>query len=206
MNTPTDTHTSPIIEALYHNFLLRDVFAKIVPGFFVIAAFGLIWPTALPYFQTSGSIPWYMIIVAIGGSWLFGFAVQAFGEKLWILRHHPEAFNSDEQRYELRVKFAKVANLTQIKQVERYVVVKEATGNAAAALILFQVMVLIRIIEGLIWPDTGIRFEGLSFESVMMVAVCLPISLALMSSSWSHRDKQYKYMQVVHRLSSAENG
>ena len=77
--------TRDFSEVLYFQFVLRDLFGKIVPGFVLLlaVAFSLSPSKALAAFN---ELPAGMWIVLLSASWTIGQALQAFGESRgWIL-------------------------------------------------------------------------------------------------------------------------
>ena len=204
MASTSDTNVSPIIEAFYQYFLLRDVFAKIVPGFFVISSFTWIWQNSTLFAYSTGSLSWYLVFVGIGLCWLLGFAIQSFGEAIGAVKHCPDRYKDDDKRYRLRILFSNTAARPQRQQVERYTIVKEATGNGATALIILQALVIVKAVYLLALSDDRIPTTQILAHTAMILIIFAPLMWALLKSSASHRDKQYKYMEMVEEMSSAE--
>ena len=76
--------TTDFSEVLYFQFILRDLFGKIVPGFalLLVVALSLTPSKALAAFNELSAGMW---IVLLSASWTIGQALQAFGESRgWI--------------------------------------------------------------------------------------------------------------------------
>lgn len=85
---------SSIFDNLYNKLLLRDFFAKIIPGMLVLAAL------FIPVFSDTIAIDridiywikeinfWIWLFI-VGISWLAGFTVQSLGEKLGWIHYYP---------------------------------------------------------------------------------------------------------------------
>ena len=132
-----EINANDVADALYSSYLARDFFAKVIPGAIVILA--LISPI-----YTSSEFDWARVehiptlawLFAYGICWIAGFAVQALGEATGAVQAFP-ADETEEQGRERGVAF-NASQLTQRdkSQDERFVVIKEATGNVAVAICL----------------------------------------------------------------------
>ena len=173
------------IDALYRDFLLRDLFAKVVPGSIVLFAAA----TGLGFVPISLSVGWPLAILLAGGAWLAGFAVQSIGEMLRLIRHYPLEYQEDSERYRLRIEFKRYATSAEKRRVERYALIKEAAGNGGTALVLACAVSLVRasISEGF--------FRDPDF--LIFWLVCLILALALVRTNRTHLKKQYTYMKKV---------
>jgi hypothetical protein len=73
---------------LYTDFLLRDVFGKMVPGLVVLLS--LLVVAGIGDLDTKAlAFDWWSWVFVIGLAWTFGFAVQSVGEALGIIRYTP---------------------------------------------------------------------------------------------------------------------
>lgn len=178
-----------VIDALYRDFLLRDLFAKVVPGTIVllsaVGGLGLISPFA----QGFAKIGLPAAILLAGGAWLAGFAVQSIGEDLRLIRHHPETYDQDSGRYGLRIDFKRIASPSEDRRVERYTLIKEAAGNGGTAVILACAFSLLRalVIRNLLQMP----------EFLIFWLTSLILAVALIRTNRSHMRKQYSYMERV---------
>lgn len=181
--------TNTLIEALYNNFLLRDLFAKIVPGTTVLTV--VVYGNTLgeKVVALMGQIGWPAVLVLAGLAWLVGFAVQDIGEVLRIIRHHPRRYDSSDYRYRRRIAFKKVATTSETQQVERYAIIKEASGNSATAIFLGIAILAVRI-----WWLGDISFELSTFLAGLLL---LSIASALCHANRTHGQKQYNFIDSV---------
>lgn len=121
------------VEAFYSRFILRDMLAKIVPGFYIII-FILVKLSLLDINQFK-EIGFFVGAILLLFSWVMGFAVQALGEKLNLIKYHLD------DRARLRyVKFIIMNPESVEKDLERIVVIKEACGNSYVSLLFLGVL------------------------------------------------------------------
>lgn len=183
------SEASAIVEALYKNFLLRDLFAKIVPGTIVLVSVIFQNPALAHLTGAATTFGWPMILVGAGATWTVGFAIQEIGELLRIIKHHPERYSQPLQRYRLRNAFKKVAAEAEAQQVERYAIIKEATGNGSTAIIVALLIVTLRALTS---EDFGCSLQILLPSLLMLV-----LAFALLRANRNHAEKQYAYMESV---------
>lgn len=121
------------LDSLYNSYLARDFFAKVVPGAIVLMGIVLSIDNLRPAVLSVLDGPWPAALSLYGICWLLGFLVQAIGEKHgWILAY-PKG-DKDGFQHRLADWRKRDHNLAQNAQRERFVVIKEAMGNAAVAL------------------------------------------------------------------------
>jgi hypothetical protein len=126
-----------LADAIYSRFLLRDVFGKVVPGAIVLLAVVFAeWPFSriLLVSDNVSAAVWPLLY---GAAWVAGFAVQQAAELLRISRTHDSRhFGAAGKRYHEHTSLARgqMRNDQDRQQLERFIVVKEATGNSSAAL------------------------------------------------------------------------
>ncbi len=178
-----------IIEALYKNFLLRDLFAKIVPGAVVLIATAYQSPFAAGIVKVAGTLGWPMILVGAGAAWIMGFAIQEFGELFHTIRHHPPQFANTEERYKLRNEFNRIASSSETQQAERYAIIKEAAGNGATAILISVSIVVVRTLS-----SSGLQFSS---QAILPSILLLLFAYALIRSNRNHARKHYKCMEVA---------
>lgn len=187
-----------IIDSIYGQFLLRDLFAKMVPGSLVVLTAAITFPTHPDRYLVLGAIGWPVILLAAGFVWILGFAIQRIGEIFRLIRHHPlpkaslydRNFDNTETRYRLRQDFEKKANRSEQQRVERYAVVKEACGNFATAILLAAVSLLIDQYASLI-------DRGITIEEALELGLIFIVWLALITTNRSHAEKHYQFMETV---------
>ncbi len=183
------SEASVIVEALYKNFLLRDLFAKIVPGSIVLASVAFQNPALAPLNSATSTVGWPMILLGAGATWIVGFAIQEIGESMKIIQHHPQRYFQSLQRYGLRNAFKWVAIESENKQVERYAIIKEATGNFSTAILVSLLIIALRVFtsEDFCCPE----------QILLPSLVMLVLALTLLRANRSHAAKQYEYMESI---------
>jgi hypothetical protein len=119
-------------DALYQRFVLRDLFSKIVPGSIAICSFLVFCPDVASRLWKDLPLGLWILLYAI--AWLVGLAMQYLGEKLKLITFH--TYEGDEQYRRNRLKAHRVATQRESQELERYLVIKEATGIAAVSVFL----------------------------------------------------------------------
>lgn len=183
------SEASVVVEALYKNFLLRDLFAKIVPGSIVLVSVAIQNPALAPLTGAASISSWPMILVGAGAAWIVGFAIQEIGESLQIIKHHPDRYFQPFERYGLRNAFKRVAVEAEDQQVERYAIIKEATGNCSTAIIVALLILALRAL-------TSGDFRS-SMQFLLPGLLMLVLALALLRANRKHARKQYEYMESI---------
>jgi len=183
-----------LITSLYNDFLLRDLFAKIVPGMIVIITSLYIMNTEQIYHQISSEIKGVLVFLLVGTSWTVGYAIQQIGEIFKLIIHHPKQYNDSEVRYSFRLKFNKLATKTELQQVERFAVIKEASGNMAISLLFVIIIILFNDLNRII------NFSDISF--LISIFILLIFSLALIKANRNHAKKQYTFIEKVINIRS----
>ena len=173
MNDRVETETRSLFDAFYTRFILRDLFGKIVPGLLLVGATlvsiaGV--ESAGDTLENLGTVPW---IALIGASWIVGFVVQEVGYSLRIIRYFSNTESDIQVSEEHR--FRAVADSFEIQQFERFVVIKEATGNMCVSiLIALSLTIADHLIgEGLAWFEDNLEASGPAFVVALAVAVFL---------------------------------
>lgn len=188
--------SNQIIEALYNNFLLRDLFAKMVPGSVVVVATAYQSPFGKGAIEVANQIGWPAVFIGAGIVWIIGFALQEIGESLRIIKHHPDKLADSKRRYKLRTDFQKIATLSESQQAERYTIIKEASGNSATALFA---ALLIFIVRSLLSSKFSI-----SLSTIFPGVILLLFAIALVRANRSHARKQYEFIESVIATSKSD--
>lgn len=183
------TESNRIIEALYNNFLLRDLFAKIVPGSVVLVVIAYQSPLGKDAVEVANQIGWPAVFIGAGIAWIIGFALQQIGESLRIIKHHPDKFADSKDRYKLRTDFMKIATPSESQQAERYTIIKEASGNSATALFTALLIVIIRSL-------LSSTFE-ISLSTIFPGVILLLFAIALVRTNRNHARRQYEFIEIV---------
>ena len=113
------------IEALYDRLLLRDIFGKIVPGSLFLFSLILLISPNVNIITLPKIFPFSSLVLIYGVSWIFGFAIQSFGEMTKMIRYSPKG-TSFVESIEIRNKFNECATDMQRQQAERYTVIKDS--------------------------------------------------------------------------------
>jgi len=178
-----------IVEAFYNNFLLRDLFAKIVPGFVVLITAVFQSPIEDKVVAMGEKIGWPLILMVSGVAWIVGFAIQKLGECCRFIKHHPSDYKNYEKRYETRIEFKRIASPSESQQVERYAIIKEAAGNGATAIFLVVLIFCCRFLT--------CYSPVLSRTELVFFILLIVFFIMLILVNHSHADKQYKYIESV---------
>lgn len=183
------------LDPLYRDYLLRDFFAKIVPGsalgvsLYVLAGSGSV--------QSVTNIGIGTAVLAAGVAWTLGFAVQLLAERLRILKHYPPEYADQYKRYAMRIDFKRGATQDERNRIERYAVIKEATGNMATVVAILSLLII-----AVHWPTT----EDQWLKALLYASVSLALIVTLAATSREHARKQYTYLSQVLQSQSPAGG
>src|SRR5215472_6074750 len=192
-----------IFKDLYTSFLLRDLAGKIVPGSLLILAFtSLFVPLQQVIHTARGKVTITLIVLVAGSAWTIMLGLQSVSEAMNIWRYYPAVDDKGSPLLEIRVQrivqcFLKIAAEADRQQYERYVVIKEATGNLFMSFLLSAPLVLISyfvfaqpgaIRSDLIGAPTKIAKIA---RLIIVVAVYLLITISLLIMNQEHVNKQY---------------
>jgi hypothetical protein len=131
-----------LFDALYRQFLLRDVFGKVLPGLVIVACIGSALGYSAGVKETIAHPTFLDSLFVLGVGWVAGFAVQSAGKILRLKETFPRAsydpaevtanaaFNADLRNFRIQ------AEPHDLLQFERFTVIKEATGNTAVAIVI----------------------------------------------------------------------
>ena len=138
------------IEYLYSKFILRDFAAKIVPGSIVLLGLAVEVSGKQPGWLLARvpKVPVVLLAVGLGFVWILGLMTQQMSfmlvwPLLWCFTRRRRIPTS---RYPFRTEFvdivsrrttAEAVEENRAQQLERLVVIKEATGNLATSMALF---------------------------------------------------------------------
>lgn len=136
-----------IIEFLYSSFLLRDLAGKVVPGGVILVTIvkTLNCPTLIatqiellkPGIEV---VPWILILILC---WILGLGAQAIGRRIKIVHYSFKYPTPDDFHKALR-KFDNPERSDRDRQrLERFMAIREAYGNGAAAVIVAFVLWLL---------------------------------------------------------------
>jgi len=146
------SNLSELFDALYSRFLLRDVFAKIIPGALALLAIGLWWGgPAVNLSWLAGLDRLWVWLLLFGLSWPLGLGIQRLGEVIHFVRYFPPSLQRNILEYNAQFLFAVSEqlstsyNVQHRRRIERFEIVKESTGNTATALLLVLGVLIARL-------------------------------------------------------------
>jgi hypothetical protein len=204
-DTAAENWAQSLLAGLYDHLLLRDVMAKVVPGVLVIATWMLggdpleAWPRRVPDWSAQA---WVAVMIL---GWSLGFAVQSAGLRTGAVlfrfrKTRPYRFvtktaggevfdcvdvrtvgteadwNANDEK--LHVACRRSESLKDARQRERLVVVKEACGNTATAMLV-------------------VAANELAYMRFTSGAVALAVAVLLAAESRSALRQQYRLMAAV---------
>jgi hypothetical protein len=185
-----------LVEALYSRFLLADVFGKIVPGFVVLySAVMTFWSSssALARVNELGSWGWPAVF---GLSWALGLALQRVGQRVRLA----DEFRDLGAWYELRARFQRVAQETEIQQISRLLVIREASGNGCTALVASLLLpVFSRPCQVLLW------FQEDPWTRTVLIVGVIAIAVGLFGLAHEHTRRSDTYVRAVLRVAQQPN-
>src|SRR4030042_2781472 len=81
---------SNLFSAFYSQFVLRDFFGKIIPGFLLILSIAVSLTSSKETDKYLEAMSGWMWLMTGGVSWIGGFLVQSFGEACGFFRAFPK--------------------------------------------------------------------------------------------------------------------
>lgn len=130
-----------LVEAFYSRFILRDLLAKVTPGFMFLGASYLIisdiYTIDIPISFGTG-----ILLFAI--SWIVGFAIQGVGEFTKLIKYHVD--EDARNRYSQYMNQLNIDKISNDKDLERLVVIKETCGNSYVSLLLILILYFLNFI------------------------------------------------------------
>jgi hypothetical protein len=187
--TPNPNTPTSFFEALYTHFILRDFIGKIVPGGIFLY---LIWSAGWPGegLDELGNISGAGIVALMGLSWVMAIPLQQFST--FVAR---VVFRCEHHDSKLTVRFRRISTAIERSQYERFVIIKEASGNGGAALFLGMVFWVFLEVFSVIRMNS---VTSTSPESLFaLVLLLLLLSFSLMKSQAQHMIRQAEYVDNV---------
>jgi hypothetical protein len=136
-------------QAFYTQFILRDLLGKVAPGAILLGGLTLSFIPFAKAVEHGGQAGFGAWVVAGAVAWLLGISLQGLGEIVHFIRYYPRSVPDREWRRKL-AKFHAEAKASQAQHFERFVVIKEACGNAVVAIV-----VTTAIIAAMRWGTTA---------------------------------------------------
>ena len=186
---------SGILDKIYDKFILRDLFAKIIPGLILIASFFYLLSGNIIEIEKIGKSLWCFLI---GLSWIVAYGIQSFGELSHLIKYYNKNFKTDEDWYNEYNLFLNNSTIAEKSICERFIIIKEATGNLAISLILSLILLTTKSI-------TEDYHTIISEDYLIVVATIFSFSLLLLRMHDIHVERQCNYVSSVNRKKKASN-
>jgi len=182
------------ITAVFDNFIRRDVFAKIGPGFvllFALLVFVAGWVEANGLVLNLSSGGWFAAMII---AWITGLAVQSVGERFRLIRYYPHEvcerdFRELTERFRSRLDYER-----RRPEHERLIVIKEACGIGCASLFLSTVLFGARYVVADL--QTG---SCPDWRTWVQIIVIVGLDVLVISSLYrmhrQHAERQWHYMR-----------
>ncbi len=132
---------SNLIDKIYTGFILRDFFAKIMPGLILIFSFSFFLFNKIIDLKFLNSS---MIILFLGLAWIIAFSIQSIGESFKLIKYWLPDEKDDWSN--LLNKCLSKSTIDEKSNCERLIVIKEASGNLAISLILSTIIISARLL------------------------------------------------------------
>ncbi len=183
---------SNLFNALYSQFVLRDFFGKIVPGFLLIMSIAISLTSLRETNEYLKSMSGWMWVLTGGISWIGGFMIQSFGESVKLFRIFPKTLSFSDFFRKL-IRFEMLSKTIQVGQgdLERLVVIKEACGNSYIALIIAS---LILLLNALFNKSQTIVIN--SFQLILIACTILFSIYFLRRMHFEHTERQNMYVDI----------
>lgn len=181
-----------IVESLYSHFLLRDIVAKVIPGFFGLVIPFLMYSNDIrPILRSLRSIsPLALFILIYGVGLAISMIMQQLGMLLRLIKIHvwekdsDDSDNSVARSIDAETRFLKVAiqNRAMLRRRERLIILKEMCGNYAMSLLIIASSLLIRAL---------INYQsGLGRETVILLSIGFVFYLLIRQNNYLAREQQ----------------
>jgi len=185
------TEISVLVDSLYSKLLLRDFFAKIIPGALVILSVAYAFYSYDEVSYYFRNISFWIWVPLIGASWVTAFSIQWFGEFSGLIKYYNKGkYKNLGDYYADLVRFGRAAKEHELQRLERIVVIKEACGNGYLSLLFIYILIFFDY-----FVDGGSIFTAWSFFCnawhVLVALAALTFFLAKMHFVHIYRFKSY---------------
>jgi hypothetical protein len=138
------TALDSIIEKIYVKFFLRDFFGKIIPGLVLIVSLFFFIVGDYNKLLEIKQVNWVFLI---GLAWIVAFGIQSIGRYMRIIIFlDPQKYPGEKGWLDDFYLFWEVSNQYEKDCYERFVVIKESTGNLGISLIISNLLIIIRLL------------------------------------------------------------
>ena len=181
-----------LFTAFYSQFILRDFFCKIIPGFLLIMSIAVSLTSLTETNHYLNSMSGWMWALAGGVSWIGGFVIQSCGEMFGAIRYFPKDLNR-KQFCEKLVRFDQLSDSIPIQQrrFERLVVIQEACGNCYFGLIIASIILLANYLCN---KNQDIGIEG--FRFILIIVVIIFSIIFLLRMHFKHVERQSLFLDA----------
>ena len=190
-----------LFDALYYQFVLKDLFGKIIPGllFLSVMAISQIPPTEF-FIYVAFMKNWWFWLITLGIAWIIAFSIQSFGEKFNLIRYFPCKGEDKEciaiAHQKLR-QFNKYAPKIEWQIVERYRLIMESCGNSYLTL---SISLMLIFVDGIL--DAYAKNEPIIpwiidviYDFGLLFFVIIGIIWFLRRMHFEHVKRSYNYME-----------
>jgi len=185
----------------YFQFILRDLFGKIVPGFALLSsvAFSLSPAKALAVYNGLSAGIW---IVLLSASWTIGHALQALGESRgWILNQPEQVHVNIALAREMT--FFQIATTEEKWTYDRLGSIKEACGSGYLALSLSLLLLAICSLIRALQNKSMLPVEDILF-AVIIVILAVGAIWYMRRMHRAHSDRQNAWIEESLRFHRSE--
>ena len=201
-----------IFKDLYTNFLLRDFAGKIVPGSFLFFSIAILFSSPTDVARTiSGRLSFLSVAICAGLAWTVVLGLQRVAEFVSTWSYFPSsAGNEMDVQSTIIEPFLRIACPDERVQYERYVVIKEATGNLFNVAIIAVPAWLIWLAS--IWRDKQARLmvwgtRHANSRTILLAIYSVVIMFGLHTMNVQHVDKQFELAKkTMDYAANKENG
>jgi len=197
-----------IFDAFYSRYILRDLTAKVIPGFIFLTSFSVFLIFLLfDYYDIDSSVSYiiefykgmsfWMWIIILALTWVFGFSIQYVGEKFGLIRYYPEFMDNektqklDESTFHRMYLFLQNNGTNKERQeYERFVTIKEATGNSYVSIMISYIIFILFLLAA----DYMI-FNEKPWIIIFISMTVFGIIISLRKMHFIHVDREYSIMQ-----------
>ncbi len=185
-----------IFENLYRQFILRDLLAKMMPGFIgFVATYCCFFGSLRKLLWVSSRLTFWQWLIVFSLAWIMGFMFQHTGimlghlsDQTYYLRKRKEEASLKERFRQKTDVFCK-ANEDFKKALERVIVIKEACGNTSAAVLYSDLLISVRLVTHLLCHQHRVSFIG-SLWTLLLIVVTAAAAYVLWDAHWYHADRE----------------
>jgi hypothetical protein len=181
-----------LFDHFYTRFVLRDFLAKIIHGSILLIGFLLLYESPLEAIKAVDQIPTSILLLSIGIAWLVAFVLQLLVIIIDMLANYTfklfrSRISKDEKSQQNRkmlfhtdrVKIWRYSTDDEKRLLERYIVIREATGNGSMSSL-----------------SVGLIFSYHGFDRAITLYLFIVGFMLLCSHFMTYRDQQ-NYIDAI---------